>query len=131
MNKTKEKTGWQNIEEWDVSAAMHSYPAWLPKLARAYLRTKSAEYACHSSPMGNYEAVEKLFSWSPYRNLFDHWGRRGTAKTRTLFTMPYNNDRATAELFAKELGLKLISKPNEAGAWHPSSYLYEFSNPAI
>lgn len=115
------------MNNWDKTWNGSEFPAWLPKLARAYLRTLPGHH--HRSGFGNHSDVHDLFQSEEFKYLFDHWGRRGTAKSRTLTTMPYCNDRKKAELFAFRLGLKLISQPDEPGAWHPSTFLFEFANP--
>ena len=126
-NKQKKQSVWDRMTDWDETWKGHEFPAWLPKLARAYLRTLPGHY--HRSCSGNHSDVHDLFHSEEFQFLFDHWGRRGTAKSRTLTTMPYCNDRKKAELFAFRLGLKLISKPDEPGAWHQNTFLFEFANP--
>lgn len=122
---TKESP-WKRMAEWDSTWKDHHYPSWLPRLAKAYLKTKPDHYYQH---LGSHSAVLDLFL--EFNGLFDHWGSRGPSKPslKTLTTMPYCNCREKAELFAYELGLKLISKPDEPGAWFPSTFLFEFANP--
>ena len=126
LMKNKRST-WSRMSDWDKTWQGHEWPAWLPKLARTYLRTLPNYY--HEKGCGNHSDVNNLFHSKEFEFLFDHWGRRGTAKSRTLITMPYCNDRKKVELFAFQLGLSLISEPNEPGAWHPNTFLFEFSNP--
>ena len=123
--KTETKTleGWRAMDKYEPDWQSGNWPAWLPKIARAYLR-KTNKHAYH--PMTNSHVVSDVMYSKEWYGLFDHWGRRGDSKNRTLTTMPYCNCREKAEAFAEALGLDLISPPDIAGSWHPATFLFEF-----
>ena len=102
------------------------FPQWLAPACRRYLTSHHGGYQRGVTA----EAIAlHTFNLEPFRGLFDHTGRRGRGKAQTLITMPYGDFRGEAQAFADGLGLELVSEPGEPRAWHPNTYLFEFSKP--
>ena len=62
-----------------------------------------------------------------WNQLFDHFGFIGSGSQSILYTQPYLSDYVLAARFADELGIDLISCPDERGSHHANTFLYQFA----
>jgi hypothetical protein len=97
-------------------------PRWFSGVCRRYLqRARNTD-----DYFSNAFAVNFVLQDNRWNQLFDHFGFIGSGSQSILYTQPYLSDFVLAAHFADALGIELISRPDERGAHHENTYLYQF-----